>query len=176
MCWSVWTSTHASVTHIMINHKYWPILIYDNSHITGIIHFDQFYEWISGWLRFIVGHTPELKSRHTFLCTENTQAIGFSLANYGLYRQSIYVALNIYCTGVWKKSSFVENSYECITVFENHKMAEHCFLFLYLGTIVLWLHDKNISFCFKARTNKFGIYRQCICIVYLSLRKHLTLL
>jgi len=29
---------------------------------------------------------------------------------------------------------------------------------------------------FKARTNKFGIFRQCICIVYLSLRKHLTLL
>ena len=75
------------------------------------------------------GHTPELKSRHTFLCTENTQAIGFSLANYGLYRQNIYVAQNIYWTGVGKKSFFVENSYECITVFENHNMSEHCFLF-----------------------------------------------
>ena len=81
---------------------------------------------MSGRLRSIVGHTPELKSRHTFVCTENTQAIGFSLANYGLYRQSIYVAQNIYWTGVGKKSSFVENSYECITVFENHKMSEHC--------------------------------------------------
>ena len=47
---------------------------------------------MSGRLRSIVGHTPEFKSRHTLLCTENTQAIGFSLANYGLYRQSIYVA------------------------------------------------------------------------------------
>ena len=75
---------------------------------------------MSGRLRSIVGHTPELKSRHTFLCTENTQAIDFSLANYGLYRKSIYVAQNIY----W--SFFVENSYECITVFENHKMSEHC--------------------------------------------------
>jgi len=84
---------------------------------------------MSGRLRSIVGYTTELKSRHTFLCTENTQAIGFSLANYGLYRQSIYVAQNIYWTGVGKKSSFVENSYECITVLENHKMSEHCFLF-----------------------------------------------
>jgi hypothetical protein len=40
---------------------------------------------MSGRLRSIVGHTPELKSRHTFLCTENTQTIGFSLANYGLF-------------------------------------------------------------------------------------------
>jgi hypothetical protein len=38
------------------------------------------------------------------------QAIGFSLANYDLYRQSIYVAQNIYWTEVGKVSSFVENS------------------------------------------------------------------
>jgi hypothetical protein len=77
------------------------------------------------------------------------------------------------------------------------------FSFLNLGTIVLWLHDKNstctlsknikficirrktVEKCsasltfllvFKARTNKFGIFRQCIWILYLSLRKHLTLL
>ena len=43
---------------------------------------------MSGWLRCIVDHTPELKSRHTFLCTENTQTIGFSLANYGLFLQT----------------------------------------------------------------------------------------
>ena len=83
---------------------------------------------MSGRLKSIVGHTPELKSRHTFLCTENTQAIGFSLTNYGLYSQSIYVAQIIYWTGVGKRSSIVENSFECITVFENHKMSEHCFL------------------------------------------------
>jgi hypothetical protein len=43
----------------------------------------------------------------------------------------MYVAQNIYWMGVGKKSSYVENSYECITVFENHKM----FSFLNLGTI-----------------------------------------
>ena len=134
---NVHASVHASVTHIMINHKYWPILIYDNIHITGIIleHVDQIYKWMSGRLRSIVGHTPELKSQHTFLCRENTQAIGFSLANYGLYRQSIYVAQNIYWTGVGKKWSFVENSYECITVFENHQNVSKLFSFLNVGTI-----------------------------------------
>jgi hypothetical protein len=33
-------------------------------------------------------------------------------------KQNIYVAQNIYWTGFGKKSSFVENSFECITVFE----------------------------------------------------------
>ena len=74
---NVHASVHASVTHIMINHKYWPILSYNNSHITGIIleHVDQFYKWMSGRLSFIVGDISDLKSRHTFLCTGNTQAI-----------------------------------------------------------------------------------------------------
>jgi hypothetical protein len=71
---NVHASVHASVTHIMINHKYWPILSYNNSHNTGII-LEQFYKWMSGRLRFIVGDTSELKSRHTCLCAENTQAI-----------------------------------------------------------------------------------------------------
>ena len=86
---------------------------------------------MNGRSRSVVGHTTELKSRHTFLCTENIQAIGFSLAIYSLYRKSMYVAQNIYWMGVGKKSSYVENSYECITVFENHKM----FSVLNLGTI-----------------------------------------
>jgi hypothetical protein len=105
---NVHASVYASVTHNMINHKYWPILIYDNSHITGIIleHVDQFYKGMNGRLRSIVGHAPELMSRYTFLCTENTQAIGFSLANYGLYRQSIYIAQHIYWTGGRKKGVF----------------------------------------------------------------------
>jgi hypothetical protein len=121
---------HIKLIYIMINHKYWPILIYDNSHITGIIleHVDQFYKWMSGRLRSIVGHTPELKSRHTFLCTENTQAIGFSLATM-VFTDKAFMLHKTFTGRGSEKSSFVDNSYECITVFENHKMSEHCFLF-----------------------------------------------
>jgi hypothetical protein len=62
----------------------------------------SFNKWMSGRLRSIVGHIPELKSWHTFLCTENTQAIDFSLENYGLYKQSIYLWFIIICvTGAW---------------------------------------------------------------------------
>jgi hypothetical protein len=64
-------------------------------------------------LKSIVGHTPEHKSWYTFLCTENTQAIDFFLENYGLYKQSIYVAQNIYWTGDgW--------NYMCNSILPNH--------------------------------------------------------
>ena len=128
-------NVHASVTHIMINHKYWPILIYDNSHITGIIleHVDQFYKWMSGRLRSIASHTPELNSRHTFLCTENTQAIGFSLANYGLYRENIYVAQNIYWTGS-EKSLLLKILMSVSRIWEPQNVWA-LFSFLNLGTI-----------------------------------------
>jgi hypothetical protein len=69
-------------------------------------------------------------SRDThFVYREHTSNWLFFGKLWSLQTFSIYVAQNIYWTGVGKKSSFVENSYECITVFENHKMSEHCFLF-----------------------------------------------
>ena len=59
-------SDHASVTQIMINHKYWLILIYDNSHITGIIleHVEQFYEWSVKECNRCVPRTPTFLKSH----------------------------------------------------------------------------------------------------------------
>ena len=71
----------------------------------------------------------------TFLCKENTQAIGLSLANYGLYRQSIYVEQNIYWTGVAKKVVFC---WKFLWVYHGIREPQNVwalFSFLNLGTI-----------------------------------------
>ena len=86
---------------------------------------------MNGRSRSVVGH-PQNLSRDTHFCVQRTyKQLAFLWQSIVFTDKSMYVAQNIYWMGVGKKSSYVENSYECITVFENHKM----FSVLNLGTI-----------------------------------------
>ena len=75
-------------------------------------------------LRSIVGHTTE------HFCVQRTHKQLAFLWQTMVFTDKVFMLHKTFTgRGSAKKSSFVENSYECITVLENHKMSEHCFLF-----------------------------------------------